>query len=67
MKKVLLPTPFAALNYAVVVFGQDNQSVLWEISGKELAKPSYLLSIALNTKHLESGKYHISGNRPGRC
>ena len=49
MKKALLFTLFAILNCAVVVIGQDNQSVLWEISGKGLAKPSYLF-----------GTYHVA-------
>ncbi|MGX5857383.1 TraB/GumN family protein [Dyadobacter jiangsuensis] len=42
MKKALLLILIAILKCAVVVLGQDNQSVLWEISGKGLAKPSYL-------------------------
>ncbi|MDR6805520.1 uncharacterized protein YbaP (TraB family) [Dyadobacter sp. BE34] len=49
MKRALLLILVAILNCAVAVFGQDNQSVLWEISGKGLAKPSYLF-----------GTYHVA-------
>ena len=49
MKKTLLLTLFAILNSAPAVFGQESQSVLWEISGKGLAKPSYLF-----------GTYHVA-------
>lgn len=41
MKKALLFVVLVLLN-ATVIFAQENESVLWEISGKGLKKPSYL-------------------------
>lgn len=41
MKKALLIATLLLLNSAAI-FAQENQSVLWEISGKGLKKPSYL-------------------------
>ncbi|MGG7664856.1 TraB/GumN family protein [Dyadobacter sp. BHUBP1] len=50
MKKALLLTLFAILNCACAVFGQDNQSVLWEISGNGLKGSSFLFG----THHVAS-------------
>jgi uncharacterized protein YbaP (TraB family) len=48
MKKALVLTALLLLRSAAM-FAQENQSVLWEISGKGLEKPSYLF-----------GTYHIA-------
>lgn len=48
MKKMLGYVAVLFLN-SIALFAQENQSVLWEISGKGLKKPSFLF-----------GTYHVA-------